>query len=116
LSRDRHGVFRFAALQNPVARRALETFGESPDDPQTFYALVNYGGERSTLLNKSRATLFVLSELGWPWRMSRALELLPRSVLDAGYDLVARSRYRLFGRLEQCLVPTPEYRARFLDD
>jgi predicted DCC family thiol-disulfide oxidoreductase YuxK len=56
-----------------------------------------------------------VGELGWPWRLFRLVGLLPTFALDRAYDAVARTRYRVFGRYDQCLVPSPEFRDRFVD-
>jgi predicted DCC family thiol-disulfide oxidoreductase YuxK len=53
--------------------------------------------------------------LGWPWTAATAIGFLPTAALDRLYDLVARNRYRIFGRSEQCFVPRPEDRNRFID-
>jgi predicted DCC family thiol-disulfide oxidoreductase YuxK len=71
------------------------------------------GGER--LLSKSRAVLHLLRGLGAPWSAIALAAPVPTRLLDAGYDLVARHRYRIFGRSEACLMPRPEWRDRFLD-
>jgi predicted DCC family thiol-disulfide oxidoreductase YuxK len=67
------------------------------------------------LLARSRAALFVLARLKTPWRFLRAFGVLPTFVLDAGYSVIARYRYRLFGKMEQCLMPSPNYAKRFVD-
>jgi predicted DCC family thiol-disulfide oxidoreductase YuxK len=56
----------------------------------------------------------VLRELGGPWRAAGALRILPTRLLDAMYDAVARRRYRWFGRVDRCSLPTPEWRRRSL--
>ena len=53
--------------------------------------------------------------LGWPWRAVALFGVLPTAVLDLGYDLVARYRYRVFGRFDQCVLPRPGQRSRFVD-
>jgi predicted DCC family thiol-disulfide oxidoreductase YuxK len=64
---------------------------------------------------RSDAVVALLQELPWPWRtVGKALELIPRPVRDLGYRLIARWRYRIWGRLESCPLPTAEERARFL--
>ena len=52
---------------------------------------------------------------GEPWKLLRVFVLIPRSIRDAAYRLIARNRYRWFGKSETCWLPTPELRARFLD-
>jgi predicted DCC family thiol-disulfide oxidoreductase YuxK len=66
-------------------------------------------------LIKARAALYVLSGLGGVWMLFRPLQILPSSLLNLGYDLVARHRYQIFGKSESCAMPTPEQRSRFLD-
>ncbi|MGH9146851.1 MAG: DCC1-like thiol-disulfide oxidoreductase family protein, partial [Vicinamibacterales bacterium] len=64
---------------------------------------------------QSSAALFVAGELGWPWKAAVLTRILPRAMLDRVYDLVARTRYRVFGRFEHCLSPRPEFKRRFID-
>jgi predicted DCC family thiol-disulfide oxidoreductase YuxK len=67
------------------------------------------------MFSRSTAALFVAGELGWPWKMAGLMRVLPTSILDHVYNVVARNRYRVFGRYEQCLTPHPEFRGRFVD-
>ena len=67
------------------------------------------------MFSRSSAALFVAGELGWPWKAAVLLRVLPAAVLDRVYDVVARNRYRVFGRYEQCLMPRPEFRSRFVE-
>jgi predicted DCC family thiol-disulfide oxidoreductase YuxK len=114
LAHDRDRVFHFAALQGAVAREALKPFGVS-GELTTLRVLVDYRSAHPRSLTKGRATIFVLSRLGWPWKAAGLLSALPSPLLDAVYDLVARHRYRLGGRYERCLVPPAEDRGRFID-
>lgn len=115
LERDRRGLFHFASLQSVAARAALEPFGSNPEDLTTLYVLVNYRGPASTQLTKGRAALFVITRLGSPWRAASLLGVFPDWVLDRVYDVIARNRYRVFGRQERCLTPRPDYGSRFID-
>lgn len=63
----------------------------------------------------SDAIVRVLAGLGGLWQLSGVLRLVPRRVRDLGYRLIARNRYRWFGRSDHCMLPTPEQHARFLD-
>jgi predicted DCC family thiol-disulfide oxidoreductase YuxK len=67
------------------------------------------------VLARSDAALFIAREVGWPWKAFVAARVLPKVFRDAAYDLVAKTRYRVFGRLDQCLVPRPEVRSRFVE-
>jgi len=115
LERDRAGVFRFASLDSRAAVEQLARFGSAPGPGETFVVIANYLGQPPLLLTKGSAAIFVMKALGWPWRAATAVGVLPTSVLDRAYDLVARHRYRVFGRRGRCVLPRPEYQDRFLD-
>lgn len=115
LDRDREGLFRFAPLQGDTARRELARFHRDAGALDTVYALADARRAGELLYWRSRAILFVLGELGWPWRAAGALGCLPASWLDAAYDGFARVRYRVFGRLDRCRVPSAAERERFVD-
>lgn len=114
LARDRARRLRFAALQSDVGRELLARHGISTGALDTFRVARDAGTPGETVLSRSRAVLFACRELGWPWRAATLLGVVPRALLDAAYDLVARHRYRWFGRHERCLVPSPEHAGRFL--
>lgn len=113
LARDRRGVFHFSSLQSPAAKAVLERFGRTPDELNTIYVIVNYQAAAPTLLSRGSAALFVAEALEWP--LARRLGVLPQRLVNWGYDLVARYRYRVFGRYDQCVIPRPEHRSRFLE-
>jgi predicted DCC family thiol-disulfide oxidoreductase YuxK len=115
LAHDRRGIFSFAPLQGPTGRSLVSRWGGNPDELTTLYVCANYRTREARVLARSDAALFLAGELGWPWRALIAARILPRIVRDAVYDLVARSRYRFFGRYDQCLLPSPEFRSRFVD-
>ena len=116
LRRDRNAIFRFAALQSPFAARTLARHGASAADLNTVNVIVNHDAPTESLLSRSDAVLFILSQLGGFWRFSALiLRLVPRFLRDWGYALVARTRYRIFGRYDSCPLPTAETRSRFLD-
>ena len=115
LKHDHRAVFAFASLQSPSGRAMVTRDGGNPDDVSAFRVVVNYRTASAGILSASRAVLFVAGELGWPWKAARLMRILPTTILDRVYDVVARHRYRVFGRHDQCLIPRPEYRRRFLD-
>jgi predicted DCC family thiol-disulfide oxidoreductase YuxK len=83
--------------------------------PETILVVRDTGGAAESVLVRSDAVVALLRELPrpWPW-VGVALRLIPRAVRDLGYRLVARWRYRIWGRLESCPVPSAEERERFL--
>ena len=115
LAHDPRGVFDFAPLQSATGRAAVAREGGDPEALTSFYVVRDYRTSSARSLVKGRAALFVARTLGWPWKAAGAFGVLPTAVLDLGYDLVARYRYRVFGRFEQCVLPRPEQRKRFVD-
>jgi len=109
IARDTAKRFRFTPIQSPYGTRLAQTFGIDPGDPDT--NAVVHGG-RAHL--KSDAALTVLSNLpGWGW--TRALFAVPKPLRNAVYSVVARNRYRIFGKFESCFVPDAELRKRVLE-
>ena len=117
LRRDPAGVFRFAALQSPLAERILARHGLDALDLDTVYVVVNADQVDEILLPRSEAVIFVLKRLRFPfWRLTGfLLQLVPQALRDWGYGVVARRRYRVFGRYDACPLPTEDARSRFLD-
>jgi predicted DCC family thiol-disulfide oxidoreductase YuxK len=109
IERDRAARFRFAPLQSDLGRTLRQRHGLDPDAVDTF-VLIDADGAAI----RSTAVLRILRGLGAPWRWLYPLHVLPLPLRDALYGLVARNRYRWFGRRETCPVPTPEQRSRFL--
>jgi predicted DCC family thiol-disulfide oxidoreductase YuxK len=108
-ARDEKRRFRFTAIQSGYGTRLAQAFGISPDDPDT--NAVIHGG---IAFFKSDGALTVLSNLqGWGW--VRVLRFVPRPFRDAVYNLVARNRYRIFGKYEECFAPDAAMRARVIE-
>jgi predicted DCC family thiol-disulfide oxidoreductase YuxK len=115
LEHDRRAVFTFASLQSGTGREIVERFGGNPLELTSFCVLANYRTGHARMFSRSSAALFVAGELAWPWKWAVLMRVLPPAALDCVYDVVARSRYRVFGRHEQCLTPRPEFRSRFVE-
>jgi predicted DCC family thiol-disulfide oxidoreductase YuxK len=110
IARDRARRFRFSPVQSRYGSALAARLGISIEDPET--NAVVFAGRAYF---KSDAALEVLSRLPrWSW--AGLLKWPPRMVRDGIYDWIARRRYRLFGRTETCMVPTPELTARFVFD
>ena len=109
IKRDPEGRFRFASLQSPLGEELLTRFG------------INRGVTDSVILvegdhyyQESDAALRVARGLKGAWKALAVLRAIPRPLRDAAYRLIARNRYRWFGKQETCWLPTPELRGRFL--
>jgi predicted DCC family thiol-disulfide oxidoreductase YuxK len=109
LRHDRRRRFRVASIQGEVGRDLCHRFGINPDDPDT---IILVEGDRA--LRNSDAVLAIYTGLGWPWRVAGVFRGVPRAVRDPIYRLVARNRYRLFGRRETCWVPSMSDRERVI--
>ena len=108
-ARDTKRHFRFTAIQSGYGTRLAQAFGIDPDDPDT-NAVIHSG----YAFFKSDAALTVLGALpGWGW--VRVLRSVPKPLRDAVYNLVARNRYRIFGKYEECFVPDAGMRARVME-
>ena len=109
--RDTTKNILFAPLQSPVGRKMLE---EHKIDVNYTESLVFFEEEKFSL--NSTAALRIYSYLeGWE-RHLKILIILPRTLRDALYSFFAKYRYKWFGRREQCMVPTPELKERFLSE
>jgi predicted DCC family thiol-disulfide oxidoreductase YuxK len=116
LKRDSGDHLRFASLQSDFAAPILQRHGFNRHDLDTVYFVSGYGRTEERLSTRSAAVILVLQHIGGLWGVVAALlRMLPRWLRDCGYDMVARNRYRVFGRSENCILPEEEYRARFLD-
>jgi predicted DCC family thiol-disulfide oxidoreductase YuxK len=108
-TRDVDRRFRFTAIQSDYGRRLAQAFGINPEDPDT--NAVVHGGVATF---KSDGALMVLSHLpGWRW--VGVLRVVPKALRDAVYNLIARNRYRIFGKYEECFVPDAGFRARVME-
>ena len=115
LPRDPDGIFHFVALQSAAGRKLMTAHGRNPDVLENMYVVAGYKSPSPVLLARARAALFVIAGLRSPWRHLKVFGVLPTFLLDAIYSVVARYRYRIFGKLDQCLLPRPEYARRFPD-
>jgi predicted DCC family thiol-disulfide oxidoreductase YuxK len=77
--------------------------------------VTGYQGGAPRMLSKARAALYIAKQLGFPWHGASLAAVLPDALLNPAYDLVARRRYRWFGRTDACMLPPPEHRARVID-
>lgn len=107
---DRKNIFLFASLQSAYGQRILEKF-HLPTQEHESIILV----EGDSYYSESGAALRVLRHLGGVWALLYALIIVPPFVRNTLYRFIARNRYRWFGQREQCMIPTPQLRARFLD-
>ena len=116
LKRDLHDRFRFASLQSEFAANILRRHSASPDDLDTMYVVLNYDLPGERIASRSDAAAVALRQLGGGWAaLGTALQALPGWIRNWGYNLVARNRYRIFGKYDSCPIPSDKNRLKFLD-
>ncbi|OJF98723.1 thiol-disulfide oxidoreductase DCC family protein [Pararhizobium antarcticum] len=109
LRHDRAGRFRFLTAQSPLGEALYRHYGLETRNYETNILI-----EHGCAFFKSEGAIRMAAGLGYPFKLSPALRILPRRLRDALYDLVARNRYRIAGRRDRCYVPTAEHTSRFL--
>jgi predicted DCC family thiol-disulfide oxidoreductase YuxK len=107
--RDRTGLLRFAAIQSEAGQAVLRRHGLPLADWESFVFL-----EDGVVHRKSAAVFRIARHMSGAWPMLRVFRFFPGRVSDWFYDRVARNRYALFGRHEQCPMPSEALRAKFL--
>lgn len=107
---DRQARFAFATAQSDLGQAIYTDLGLPTGDFETNLVCVD-----GRIYEKLDAFAAAMSAIGWPWRALAAVRLLPEPFRSALYLRIARNRYRLFGRYDTCMIPSPEVRGRFLD-
>jgi len=97
--RDPDGKFKFIHLQSPVGKDMIRMFGV-PDQGLDSILFI----EDCKIYDRSTGSLSILRELGWPWKIFYVFMIVPRPIRDFFYDIIAKYRYRWFGRNDICEV------------
>ena len=119
LRHDRHDRLRFAPSESAkiiglLARIRFDTV-DFPAQPESVIVVSDPGGPNEQIFLRSDAAVAMMAQLPRPWpMMAAAFGLIPRPLRDLGYRLVARFRYRIWGRLAACPIPSAEERTHFL--
>ena len=109
LKYEKQPDMKFVAIKSELGREISKLHNVDPDDPHTFIYL-----QDGKAWFSSDAGFAVLRKTGGPWAFLRMCKILPRPIRDWLYFRIARNRYKVFGKLETCYVPTPETRDRFV--
>lgn len=110
IKKDTEKRFRFASLQGKNGQETLHRFNLPASDFHSFILL-----EGDNMYSRSTAVLRMLKLLGGGWKLFYGFIIVPKFIRDAVYNLVARNRYKWYGKRDECMIPTPELRERFLD-
>jgi predicted DCC family thiol-disulfide oxidoreductase YuxK len=106
---ERENQLRFAPLQSEAGKEAQKQAGIDLKNGGSMLLL-----ENGVLHTRSTAALRLSRYLRFPWNLLAGLLIIPRPLRDLTYRFIARTRYLVFGRREQCMIPTPELKSRFL--
>ena len=108
LTHDRRGIIHFCSIQSELGSRLYKESGFDPAEPHSMLLITPEGR-----FAKSDAALQLARLMGrWLGWLS-IFKIIPRPLRDLGYSFIARNRYRFFGKKEACLMPQPEWKARF---
>ncbi|HMC00804.1 MAG TPA: thiol-disulfide oxidoreductase DCC family protein [Flavobacteriaceae bacterium] len=111
IKRDKKNVFLFTALQSDVGQQIIRD--HQIDTTKTDSIILYSEGQKLTY--KSTAALNIAKYLGFPTNLMTVFFIIPAFIRDWVYDIVARNRYKWFGKRDQCMVPTPEFKSKFLE-
>jgi predicted DCC family thiol-disulfide oxidoreductase YuxK len=109
IRQDKNAVFKFAALQSEAGQALLEKYNLPKQDFESIILIDN-----GKAFSNSTAGLRLYNKLPWYWKWTQVFWIIPRFLRDAAYNLVARNRYKLFGKKDACMIPGPSVRSRFL--
>lgn len=110
IDHDPKSHFQFAALQSDFGQEKLEELGFNQEEFDSLVLLQN-----KKVYTKSSAALRIAKKLTFPYPLLYVFIILPPFLRDAAYNLIARNRYKWFGKRDSCRMPTPELRSRFVD-
>ena len=110
IKRDRKNKLKFTPLQGETAKQLLPQFHINPSSLSSVIFIDN--GKAYT---QSSAAIQICKHLDGGWKLFYALIIIPKFMRDGLYNIIARNRYKWFGKKESCMIPTPELKERFLD-
>ena len=109
IDHDPEKHFKFAPLQSEIGQEILTQFHKNTKDFDSVILLKN-----NQLYEKSEAALEITKHLSGFWKYLSVFKILPTFFLNFFYDIIAKNRYRIFGKADSCRMPTPEWKERFL--
>jgi predicted DCC family thiol-disulfide oxidoreductase YuxK len=112
LDHDKRKEMRFAPLQSDYGRQVIARHPELKNADSIVF--VEQGSSERVFI-RSDAALRVAGYLGGAWKLLLMFRIIPRPIRDFFYDLVAKYRYKLFGKYDSCMLPSPDVRSRFLE-
>ena len=110
IRQDRKKVFLFASIQSETGQAILKKFDRETKAMDSFILY-----ENGKIYERSTAGLRLYNKLPWWWKWTQVFWIVPRFLRDAVYNLISRNRYKWFGKKDECMVPSPGLRERFLE-
>ncbi len=108
IKRDFNKRFYFASLQSDIGRKLLKEHN-APEHLDSF-VLIDSGG----IFLQSTAALRVCKHLKGVYKLLYSFIIIPKPIRNLVYQLIAKNRYKWFGKVDSCMIPTPEVKERFL--
>jgi predicted DCC family thiol-disulfide oxidoreductase YuxK len=110
IKRDKKNQFLFASLQSETGSNFLKDYGLDSAVMNSFVLI-----ENGKAYQRSKAALLVLKKLSGLWALFYGFIIVPTFIRDGVYNFISRKRYKWFGRQDECMLPTPELKAKFLN-
>lgn len=111
IKRDKTSVLKFATLQSEIAKKLLATYNLPANDLSSFVFM-----EHNKVYTRSTAALRVCRYLNGLWPAMYGFMIVPKFIRDGIYNWISKNRYHWFGKKQECMIPTPEIRAKFLKE
>ena len=109
IRRDKTMKFRFVSFQSETGQKLLNQVHENDNMNESIIYL-----KENKSFRESSAVLEILTDIGGVWKLIAVLKLIPKPIRNKLYQLIAKKRYRYFGKRATCLLPTPVNKKRFL--
>ena len=110
IRQDKKKIFRFAALQSEAGQKLLTQFNLPEKNFDSFVLI-----ENDKIYQRSDAALRLYNLLPWSWRWTQLFWIFPPFIRNGVYNIIAKNRYKWFGKKDTCMVPAPDVRERFLN-
>lgn len=110
LRHDKRNLFYYAPLQSKLGQQLLEKYDLAGKGLDSFVLI-----EKGKAYVKTTAALRVARKLNGGWPLMYAFIIVPPFIRNVVYNIIAKNRYRWWGKRESCMVPTPDIRKKFLD-
>ncbi len=109
IRKDKKDCFRFAALQSEIGKKYISKFNINPKETDSIVLI-----DKDTIYIKSTAALHIAKSLSGAYPILFGFIIIPSFIRNWLYDIVAKNRYKWYGKKESCMIPTPELKAKFL--